>query len=229
MGKKALTVSAHHLEDFFRILRTEKVERMVRLVADDAKFSDDSKKGFFDLLPVMADRHWCETEPFYVQLIPYITFYRKNPDTKEIEIFTYTRGQAGNEDRLHDKISVGIGGHIEESPNYPEQNLKDVIFNATLREIEEELGEQTLPEEIGLVIWSALSKATIYLDTRTPTESVHLGVFLNIEADFTNWNPEQGVLDNSGWKELSVLKKHIAEGTANIEPWSKVVLNNFHI
>ena len=229
MGKKALAVSAHHLESFFRILRTEKVERMVRLVSNDGKFSKDSEKGFFDLPSVLADRHWCETEPFYVQLIPYITFYRKNEETKEIEIFSYTRGKAGNENRLHDKISVGVGGHIEELPNSPEQNLRDVLFNATLREIEEELGEQALPDEIGLVIWSALSKAVIYLDTRTPTEAVHLGVFLNIEANFKDWTPEQGVLVDSGWRELPLLRQQLADGSVNIEPWSKVVLDNFRI
>ena len=229
MGKKALAISAYHLEDFFRVLHTEKVERMVRLVSSDDKFSPESKQGFFDLPAVLADRHWCEKEPFYVQLIPYITFYRKNEETKEIEIFSYTRGKAGNEDRLHDKISVGIGGHVEEMPNTPEQNIKDILFNATLREIEEELGSQVLPEEIGLVIWAALSKAVVYLDTRTETEAVHLGVFLNIEANFKNWTPEQGVLVDSGWKELPLLRQQLADGSVNIEPWSKVVLNHFRV
>ena len=52
------------------------------------------------------DRGTAEEDPSHKQLIPYCVFRCGD------KILHYTRGKAGGESRLHAKISVGVGGHI---------------------------------------------------------------------------------------------------------------------
>ena len=52
-----------------------------------------------------------EQDPSFKQLIPYVIF-RYKTDDGETELFQYTRGGGQGERRLHQKRSIGIGGHI---------------------------------------------------------------------------------------------------------------------
>ncbi|BAQ02661.2 hypothetical protein [Ralstonia phage RSL2] len=55
-------------------------------------------------------RGWCETDSRYIQLLPYIVFYKKIG--KRYRIFVYQRGKGVGEERLAMNCSVGVGGHI---------------------------------------------------------------------------------------------------------------------
>lgn len=55
-------------------------------------------------------RGWCEKDTRYVQLLPYIVFYKKVG--KRYQIFVYQRGKGVGEERLAGGCSIGIGGHI---------------------------------------------------------------------------------------------------------------------
>ncbi len=50
-----------------------------------------------------------ETDPEFKQLIPYMLIIRDSE-----EMYSYTRGNAQGEARLHAKRSLGVGGHISE-------------------------------------------------------------------------------------------------------------------
>ena len=52
------------------------------------------------------DRAAAEKDPSHKQLIPYCVFRCGN------RILHYTRGKTGGESRLHAKISIGVGGHV---------------------------------------------------------------------------------------------------------------------
>ena len=53
------------------------------------------------------DRAAAEEDPSHKQLIPYCIFRCGE------RILHYTRGKSGGEARLHAKISVGVGGHVD--------------------------------------------------------------------------------------------------------------------
>jgi len=69
----------------------------------------------------------------YKQPIPYaIVLNERN------EIFVYKRGGAGSnagESRLHEKIAIGVGGHIERE----DENSENILKDSLIREVEEEL------------------------------------------------------------------------------------------
>lgn len=90
-------------------------------------------------------------------------------------VLTYERGKKGNEARLHAQLSVGIGGHVDESDD-PEE-----YFFAYQNSVKREL-----KEEIGLEIdHNAIKNTVIGLvnDDSNPVGRVHLGVVHVIQVD----------------------------------------------
>lgn len=55
-------------------------------------------------------RGWCETDTRYIQLLPYVVFYKKVGN--RYRIFVYQRGKGVGEERLAGGCSIGLGGHI---------------------------------------------------------------------------------------------------------------------
>lgn len=224
MGKKALVVQAKELENFFKLPYQFKAERTVRLRKGDSGVST-----FYATHSMIADRTWCETDDSVVQYIPYITLYRRTE--KSVEFFVYQRGKAGTEDRLHDLFSLGIGGHVEEMPDLPNETLKEVLYRAACREIEEELGKDVLTTDVTTSITDGLDTAIVYLDTRTVTESVHLAVMLSI--DVTNsvqtFQLEENVIENTSWKSMEDVQDLIRSNAESLEPWSRVAARNFRL
>lgn len=229
MGKRALATTAKYLESFFNLPAHMKTERLVRLNgSNDNKLHLDNSMStakFFDLKTMLIDRAWCETDPDYVQFIPYVTIVgcdQRNNDEKQI--LTYVRGEGSGESRLKQKLSIGIGGHVEDLPNLPDHNLYQVLLDSAYREIQEELGDAALTEDVKQQVVAGLNSPIIYLDTRTPTESVHLGIFLTVYADIEEFKAEHNVIDNLSWTSFAYLKEQSESGNVDIEPWSQKVL-----
>lgn len=55
-------------------------------------------------------RDWCEKDTRFIQLLPYIIFFKKIDG--EYYLFVYQRGKGVGEERLAGGCSVGVGGHI---------------------------------------------------------------------------------------------------------------------
>jgi predicted NUDIX family phosphoesterase len=104
----------------------------------------------------------CEDDPEFKQVIPYCIITRKD------SIFVYQRKAAGAEARLHDKASIGVGGHIN-----PEDNLfcpRETIHRNMLRELREELiitGPQRLRKQdyplVAMVNWDEDAVGKVHL------------------------------------------------------------------
>lgn len=88
-----------------------------------------------------------ETDPTLKQMIPYVVV--RSGDS----VFVYKRLKAGGEKRLHDQLSIGVGGHMNRINDIHDWD-RNLIFNMH-RELAEELnikGEVHIePEIIGLV------------------------------------------------------------------------------
>lgn len=227
MGKKALVVKAADMANWFRIGAEQETERFVQLPRTEVALDESRSNSFFNQKTFLADRPACEVDTSILQYIPYVMLYRMG-NNGQIEVFTYLRGKAGDEGRLHDKYSVGVGGHVEEEPT-EDKDLFTVLYESTLREIEEEVGEAILSNDVRESVKASLRSPIVYLDTRTPTEAVHLGVFISVPVQIFDEDIklEKGVIENSSWKPLKELIEMSRENQDYLERWSNVLVNNF--
>lgn len=193
---------------------------------------------------VLTDRTFCETDTHYLQLIPYITYWR-TAKSGEVEVLMYQRGSGGGESRLHEKYSVGIGGHIEDMPKLPSVDLVDVLLATATRETEEEIGTSIYNtadsrDKLIQAISDGLHSGTLYTNSFTPVDAVHLAVMISVdltEFDTDRIVEEEGSITNPQWmsihklKEAAEVQKEHPDVPVNIflENWSLKAVELFKV
>lgn len=111
-------------------------------------------------------RSHAETNPAYKQIIPYMLFKH------EQKIFVMQRKQDASEQRLANKYSLGIGGHVRQ-----EDITDSDIFTWAKREFNEEVSYNGSLK---------ISKIGVLNDESTEVNKVHLGMILLLEGDNNN-------------------------------------------
>src|SRR5690348_3989775 len=106
-----------------------------------------------NLQRLYMERDLLELNPEYRQPIPYILLRR---GTRYLLI---KRTSKQGEKRLHNKYSLGIGGHVED---------QESICEATERELAEETGIEAELEFKGII-----------LETNSAVADVHVGIFFD--------------------------------------------------
>lgn len=105
---------------------------------------------------VFHPRSAMETDPRWKQVIPY-------PLLRHGEAwFLMRRTTAGSDARLHERYSLGVGGHVNPADRTDRPNLRDAL----VREWHEELIADFVPE---------LAFVGLLNDDSTPVGAVHLG------------------------------------------------------
>jgi predicted NUDIX family phosphoesterase len=101
----------------------------------------------------------CETDPSWKQVIPYLVVVDRG------SLFLMKRTRAGSDERLHERWSIGVGGHVN-----PEDGG---IAGGIAREWAEELvaGWSPEPRLVGLLN-----------DDTDPVGAVHVGLVHRVEA-----------------------------------------------
>lgn len=119
--------------------------------------------GIVEAKSFFMDRKPAEEDPSHKQIIPYAVI------TTGSEIFTVTRLSTQGEARLHQKVSIGLGGHI----NPPDVHSGQKPWEAGLN--------RELTEEVTLTgKWKA-SLVGVLNDDQTPVGSVHFGLIYRVE------------------------------------------------
>lgn len=105
-----------------------------------------------------------ETDPSFKQVIPYVLFQHVDAEHGQ-QIFAYTRGKGQGEQRLHSKVSVGVGGHISSLDS--RSDVAETYREGMRRELDEEVVIDTPYEDriVGMIN-----------DDETDVGKVHLGV-----------------------------------------------------
>jgi predicted NUDIX family phosphoesterase len=144
-----------------------------------------------------------EQDPSFKQLIPYCIFRHNG------EIFSYRRGKAQGEGRLHSKRSIGIGGHISADD---ERAATSVYREAMRREIAEEVYLQSEFSErcLGLIN-----------DDETEVGKVHLGIVHVFDLEAPKVSPREESILETGFAQPSELVRDLA----SFETWSQICLN----
>jgi predicted NUDIX family phosphoesterase len=114
-------------------------------------------------------RHVAEKDESIKQIIPYTVLY------DEDRCFMYRRTKAGGENRLHDKFSIGVGGHINPVDG---AGTKETFEVARQRELSEEV---TIWTDDKNWPWPASTIMAIY-DNSDSVGRVHFGVVCSLRC-----------------------------------------------
>jgi predicted NUDIX family phosphoesterase len=190
-GELVLVVKRELFEELgvFEGLRTDGMDEAVERLLDPANH-------FF------MDRAEAEEDPSFKQLIPYCVFRHGE------RILHYTRGKSGGESRLHAKISVGVGGHINPVDADSGRTGPEVYHAAVARELEEEL---ELPGGQSQRIIGLLN------DDSNPVGRVHLGIVHLIDIESDAVSSREDALANLAFSPLADLN---SEHFERLETWS---------
>ena len=150
-----------------------------------------------------------ETDPGFKQLIPYMIFCHTD-SSGHVRIFQYVRGKGMGESRLHQKRSIGVGGHIAAEDQG--QHSTDIYREGMLRELHEEVILHTTFTEqcVGLIN-----------DDSTEVGRVHLGIVHRFDVAEPNVISNESDLIESGFMLLEELRKHREQ----MESWSAISLD----
>ena len=128
------------------------------------------------------------------------------------EVLVVKRLKKGGEARLHDKLSIGIGGHI--NPIDAEKDDLDLFTAATLRELEEEL----------FIDGTYTTKAVGVLnDDSNPVGAVHVGLVQIVQVRGAVRIREQDQLEGSFHTTAQLTETLEAGG--NFETWSQLLID----
>lgn len=151
------------------------------------------------------DRDIAEESPQYKQIIAYAIFRHAG------RILAYARTPKGGEVRLHNKMSMGIGGHIN-----PVDGLTDSI-NTYLAGMEREIREE--------ITFSGTATQRLYAvinDDTNEVGSVHLGIVHLFELDNEDVAPNEKALAELGFHSLEELAGSLYE---RLETWSAICVD----
>jgi predicted NUDIX family phosphoesterase len=138
------------------------------------------------------------------QIIPYVWLI--NPQTKKI--FLYKRSKGGDEGRLHNKYSGGVGGHIDKDT---EENAENPIINAMMRE---------LREEVEMVNYPAPKFVGFINDDSDKVGEVHFGVVALAETG-EDAKPAMH-MDSGEFYSVKEIESIISNPENELENWSKL-------
>lgn len=155
------------------------------------------------------DRDSVEEDPTWKQVIPYIVI------TKNNQVFTTLRLKQSAEKRLHGKLSIGVGGHINPRDSVSSKSPYNIV-NCAQRE---------LSEEVNINPWTGtLYPIGIVNHDRNSVGSVHMGIVFHAPV--------------SGDTEVSVRETDQLEGSfrdwTSLEPdklelWAAMILERHQI
>ena len=150
-----------------------------------------------------------EIDETYKQPIPYAVIRRGD------KVFAYQRLQGAGETRLHGKLSIGVGGHMNSIEG--KRNFSEILHENLMREIEEELiieGDGKFEiKTIGLIN-----------DDEDETGRVHLGFLVVIDISDQTVRVRETEELAGGFVSIKALKAP-SKSYDRLENWSKIAIN----
>lgn len=200
MSEQVLAFPATALQPFLALFKMDK-----GIVTDPTTVAAILKEVLNPDYLRFIDRASAEQDPSWKQVIPYTVL-----ENADCEIFAYQRTKKGGESRLHDKWSIGVGGHI--NPEDGETNDAGMYDRAFLRELQEEVGiNGNFGHEIVALLY----------DPSNSVGEVHFGVVHSLYlTDDVTLSFNDPALSNGVWGKVTSLE------TDSLENWSKLVVES---
>ena len=153
-----------------------------------------ASEGFF------LERPTAEESPEYRQIIPYVAIVRGG------DVFATRRLSKGGESRLHGRMSLGVGGHINEI----DRDHGEWLMNCLRREIE---------EEVDIADFGTLTLRGLINDSGNDVGSVHLGFFFTLTTTGDVSVRETEKL-TGGFTPIASLPNELE----SMETWSRIIV-----
>lgn len=173
-------------------------------------FTNTNKKIFSPESIWVGPRDTLESNENYRQIIPYVLLSYKN------KIAVYKRTKKGAENRLHNMLSIGFGGHID-AFDLAYDTVGEIDINRTIgisaqREIDEELKISGIhsKKKIGYIV-----------DNSNPVGRVHIGAVEIWELSGPAVYSNEEEIEVLGLFSLDDLKR--IDG--DIENWTSLIIN----
>jgi predicted NUDIX family phosphoesterase len=174
---------------------------------------------YYDLLQQqnlwLGPRVSLEKDTTFRQIIPYVILKYKD------KLVQYTRTKKGDESRLHNLLSLGIGGHINTTDiqHYIIKSL-DIDIDATIlkniiREIQEEIDTD--------INYHTIKVLGLIYSTKTEVDSVHLGLAISIDLIIDSIQSASSHLETIKF----VSKEDIERDYHAYEEWSKILWTEY--
>ncbi len=151
------------------------------------------------------DRATAEEDPHFKQMVAYAIFRHKE------KFLAYARTPKGGEARLHNKLSMGVGGHIN-----PVDGLTDSICTYLAGM------EREIREEISFSGTATQQLYAIINDDTNEVGSVHLGIVHLFDLDNEQIAPNEGALAELRFYTLDELRGALYE---RLETWSAICVD----
>jgi predicted NUDIX family phosphoesterase len=160
-----------------------------------------------------APRPELELDPSRKQLIPYVVL-----EDAQQQLWTMRRKKTQAEARLHERLSIGVGGHMEQEDGRGEsdggQQAPSPILNAMQRELEEEL------------FWPSQDPPPLRFyglinDDTTPVGQVHLGLCFVAKVEQRPISIREHDKMEGWWERPARLQAQVAQ----LESWSALALS----
>ena len=181
-----------------------KTEKLAKFISGRTGLLTEDREAMLDIIineHEFIDRPAAEEDPSYKQIIPYVVLTRKGL------VFATRRLNKGGESRLHGKVSIGIGGHINP---VDETDRRSVLMKGLEREVDEEVYIQRRGE---------LVPQGFINDDGNGVGAVHLGLCFSMEVEGEVSVKETEKL-SGGWMSLQELRGEFD----NMETWSQIAL-----
>jgi predicted NUDIX family phosphoesterase len=187
------------------------------LVVPRESIKESLKQGFFEAdgsdllgavgrLAVFLDRPLAEQDPSHKQIIPYIAISHGG------RFLAYRRTANQGESRLHNKLSLGFGGHINDGDG--PGGSTNLILTAMVRELNEEVFVPSIRR---------LSIVGFINDDSNPVGQVHLGVAVLVELANDRFSVNEPDKIEAFWCG----REEIAEAFPRLESWSQLLWSQF--
>ena len=166
--------------------------------------ADTGTNSFLNIINEQKEflpRAHMEEDPAYKQIIPYLVFTHKN------KYFLMQRTATSSEQRLKNKYSLGIGGHMRQE----DMHEGNTIFDWAKREFNEEISYQSQ---------ITIHPLGILNDDSNEVGKVHLGLVLLLEGD----SPNIAVKSELKSGQLVTLDE-CANIYSHMETWSQIIFN----
>jgi predicted NUDIX family phosphoesterase len=209
--KKLRVVCNNHLKKNYKEFRKPMKNENILVVKKEKLFAEHTVQGLTpDIQPFLKaiDNHKeflpraaMEEDQTYKQIIPYLLF--KYSD----RYFLMQRRSDSSEQRLKNKFSLGIGGHMRQE----DMQNSTTIFDWAKREFN---------EEVCYTGDFSIKTVGVLNDDSTPVGQVHLGLVLLIEGTHEN------ISIRSELKSGQLLTvNQCKEYYPNMETWSQIIFD----
>lgn len=158
------------------------------------------------------ERSLAEVDTNYLQIIPY-TVVKKGKS-----VFAYTRLKKGAEQRLHSKMSVGVGGHVDKGESY--RSPWETTVLTVIDELYQELNIEATTEFLS----PNYSNLLIY-DPSNDVGKVHLGLLYTVDVDNREVSVKETEKLEGRFYTIEELKKLYEDNDQIFETWTAITLN----